>query len=184
MVSISGCDPLDPGSTPGTANFFFEKKMQSVGIEPTLLRTCALSMRLNHSAKTATGQTKKHSDPRGNRTPNLRVWNPTRYHCAMEPSLVPHPAKGKMIFPERCNSRLTIQRRLAWPLRKDDTHKSRKYTFSFLSFLFFSTKTVSQCDMMNEWCLLCCGCVVCVVYTYLAFRLPMRGQGETLADDH
>ena len=27
--------------------------MQSVGIEPTLLRTCALSMRLNHSAKTA-----------------------------------------------------------------------------------------------------------------------------------
>jgi hypothetical protein len=28
-------------------------KMQSVGIEPTLLRTCALSMRLNHSAKTA-----------------------------------------------------------------------------------------------------------------------------------
>ena len=22
VVSISGCDPLDPGSTPGTANFF------------------------------------------------------------------------------------------------------------------------------------------------------------------
>ena len=22
-------------------------------------------------------------DPRGNRTPNLRVWNPTRCHCAM-----------------------------------------------------------------------------------------------------
>ena len=31
----------------------FYKNMQSVGIEPTLLRTCALSMRLNHSAKTA-----------------------------------------------------------------------------------------------------------------------------------
>jgi hypothetical protein len=30
-----------------------KKTMQSVGIEPTLLRTCALSMRLNHSAKTA-----------------------------------------------------------------------------------------------------------------------------------
>ena len=29
------------------------KNLQSVGIEPTLLRTCALSMRLNHSAKTA-----------------------------------------------------------------------------------------------------------------------------------
>ena len=27
---------------------------------------------------------KKNVDPRGNRTPNLRVWNPTRYHCAME----------------------------------------------------------------------------------------------------
>lgn len=27
---------------------------------------------------------KKKNDPRGNRTPNLRVWNPTRYHCAME----------------------------------------------------------------------------------------------------
>ena len=26
----------------------------------------------------------KNVDPRGNRTPNLRVWNPTRYHCAME----------------------------------------------------------------------------------------------------
>ena len=30
-----------------------QKEMQTVGIEPTLLRTCALSMRLNHSAKTA-----------------------------------------------------------------------------------------------------------------------------------
>ena len=29
---------------------------------------------------------KYKSDPRGNRTPNLRVWNPTRYHCAMESS--------------------------------------------------------------------------------------------------
>ena len=26
----------------------------------------------------------------------------------------------------------TIQRRLAWPLRKDDTHKSRMYHFLFL----------------------------------------------------
>jgi hypothetical protein len=30
-----------------------EQKMQSVGIEPTLLRTRALSVRLNRSAKTA-----------------------------------------------------------------------------------------------------------------------------------
>ena len=32
----------------------------------------------------------------------------------------------------------TIQRRLAWPLRKDDTHKSRSVTFFlFLVFVFF-----------------------------------------------
>ena len=31
-----------------------EKKLQSVGIEPTLLRTRALSVRLNRSAKSAT----------------------------------------------------------------------------------------------------------------------------------
>ena len=37
--------------------------MQSVGIEPTLLRTCALSMRLNHSAKSAAmPQTAKFSE--------------------------------------------------------------------------------------------------------------------------
>ena len=30
----------------------------------------------------------------------------------------------------------TIQRRLAWPLRKDDTHKSRTYHF----FFFLGTK--------------------------------------------
>ena len=37
--------------------------MQSVGIEPTLLRTCALSMRLNHSAKTAILQNQKMRGP-------------------------------------------------------------------------------------------------------------------------
>ena len=38
-------------------------KMQSVGIEPTLLRTCALSMRLNHSAKTAPSYQKNMRGP-------------------------------------------------------------------------------------------------------------------------
>ena len=32
----------------------------------------------------------------------------------------------------------TIQRRLAWPLRKDDTHKSRMYHFFFAPLLFLS----------------------------------------------
>jgi hypothetical protein len=31
-----------------------------------------------------TGSSKKGDDLRGNRTPNLRVWNPTRCHCAMK----------------------------------------------------------------------------------------------------
>ena len=39
---------------------------------------------LNHSDTTSSCQTNQNVDPRGNRTPNLRVWNPTRYHCAME----------------------------------------------------------------------------------------------------
>ena len=30
---------------------------------------------------------KKVDDLRGNRTPNLRVWNPTRCHCAMKSHL-------------------------------------------------------------------------------------------------
>ena len=34
----------------------------------------------------------------------------------------------------------TIQRRLAWPLRKDDTHKSRTYHFFFFFFSFFFFK--------------------------------------------
>ena len=52
VVSISGCDPLDPGSTPGTAIFFrtFEvaflaqkKKVEEQGIDPCA--SCMLSMR-------------------------------------------------------------------------------------------------------------------------------------------
>ena len=31
------------------------------------------------------------NDLRGNRTPNLRVWNPTRCHCAMKSHLWPAP---------------------------------------------------------------------------------------------
>ena len=34
---------------------------------------------------------KKVDDLRGNRTPNLRVWNPTRCHCAMKSHLWPAP---------------------------------------------------------------------------------------------
>ncbi|RID49323.1 hypothetical protein BRARA_H00130 [Brassica rapa] len=37
----------------------------------------------------------------------------------------------------------TIQRRLAWPLRKDDTHKSRNGPNFFFSF-FFSNRSPSS----------------------------------------
>ena len=39
-----------------------QKKVQSVGIEPTLFRTRALSVRLNRSAKTAMWKTESKND--------------------------------------------------------------------------------------------------------------------------
>lgn len=42
------------------------------------------------------GSSKKGDDLRGNRTPNLRVWNPTRCHCAMK-SYLPIHAVGMNI---------------------------------------------------------------------------------------
>ena len=64
MVSIPACHAGDPGSIPGLGGFF--------------LLIAAKSKKRNQ----------KKTDPRGNRTPNLRVWNPTRCHCAMESSHV------------------------------------------------------------------------------------------------
>ncbi|KAF8116441.1 hypothetical protein N665_0017s0004 [Sinapis alba] len=44
----------------------------------------------------------------------------------------------KVIVPSGTSDKIgTIQRRLAWPLRKDDTHKSRNGPNFFLSFFFF-----------------------------------------------
>ena len=42
----------------------------------------------------------------------------------------------------------TIQRRLAWPLRKDDTHKSRSVTNSFFScfFVYFRQRAFACCE--------------------------------------
>jgi len=46
----------------------------------------------------------------------------------------------------------TIQRRLAWPLRKDDTHKSRMYLF-FDFFLYFvrNPYTANQTESCKYW---------------------------------
>ena len=60
VVSIPACHAGDPGSIPGFGEFFF-----------LFGRVCA-----------------KRTNPRGNRTPNLRVWNPTRCHCAMESAVM------------------------------------------------------------------------------------------------
>ena len=51
----------------------------------------------------------------------------------------------------------TIQRRLAWPLRKDDTHKSRMYHFCFSSFFpspgffFFTAENMSCLSALGMW---------------------------------
>ena len=51
----------------------------------------------------------------------------------------------------------TIQRRLAWPLRKDDTHKSRMYHFCFSSFfpspgfIFFTAENMSCLSALGMW---------------------------------
>ncbi|CAN7104779.1 unnamed protein product, partial [Brassica rapa subsp. narinosa] len=43
----------------------------------------------------------------------------------------------KVIVPSGTSDKIgTIQRRLAWPLRKDDTHKSRNGPNFFCSFFF------------------------------------------------
>ena len=65
--------------------FFYTEKMQSVGIEPTLLRTCALSMRLNHSAKTALSLCfgKKRKSQQGGSTPDLPLTKRLPCHLAI-----------------------------------------------------------------------------------------------------
>ena len=49
----------------------------------------------------------------------------------------------------------TIQRRLAWPLRKDDTHKSRMYHFCFCRYLSAFRRSVLRpgpaFGIMAEW---------------------------------
>ena len=51
---------------------------------PDLPLTKRLPCHLAIPAHRLRNHEKVKNDPRGNRTPNLRVWNPTRYHCAME----------------------------------------------------------------------------------------------------
>ena len=45
----------------------------------------------------------------------------------------------------------TIQRRLAWPLRKDDTHKSRMYHFCFFLFQKFYSKACSELHLFGSF---------------------------------
>ena len=56
-------------------------KMQSVGIEPTLLRTCALSMRLNHSAKTASCERRKVEKKSRKEICRAKVARPSKTLC-------------------------------------------------------------------------------------------------------
>ena len=46
-----------------------------------------------------------------------------------------HPSGRKTVSYDKIG---TIQRRLAWPLRKDDTHKSRTYHFFYICTFIFA----------------------------------------------
>ena len=46
----------------------------------------------------------------------------------------------------------TIQRRLAWPLRKDDTHKSRSYHYFFCVWCGGGGRGGGACSRWGAWC--------------------------------
>ncbi|RID80517.1 hypothetical protein BRARA_A03177 [Brassica rapa] len=53
-----------------------------------------------------------------------------------------------MIVPSGTSDKIgTIQRRLAWPLRKDDTHKSRNDRFSLHRFCWVSIASRSESEL-------------------------------------
>ena len=91
MVSIPACHAGNPGSIPGLGVFFrwvgkiLRKRQWCIG---NIEASQALAPGSTPGWRTIFWQVWKNNDPRGNRTPNLRVWNPTRYHCAMESFLI------------------------------------------------------------------------------------------------
>lgn len=106
MVSIPACHAGDPGSIPGFGEFFL-----------CVLCACVL-------CATVRGQ-QKRTDPRGNRTPNLRVWNPTRCHCAME-SAVNEVVEIKKQVPGGTRTRnLCLRRAAPYPLGHRDPNTTK-----------------------------------------------------------
>ena len=97
-----GSQSAGTGSKPCSSTFFFwekkakeasKKKSQKSSKAGNRTRvSCVTGRNTNHFTTSdfwkkcfwREKRAKKKNDPRGNRTPNLRVWNPTRYHCAME----------------------------------------------------------------------------------------------------
>ena len=81
-----------------------------------------------HGVRRAARQGAGHSRPCGNHCAAKADWPGRSAVCPGAPR-----AAGRRVDPLRRSSVKigTIQRRLAWPLRKDDTHKSRMYHFFF-----------------------------------------------------
>ena len=76
--------------------------------------------------------------------------------AAHDPSRV--PCNGTSL---RSSAKIgTIQRRLAWPLRKDDTHKSRMYHFCFSSFFHLQVFFFSLPRICHVWVHWVCGPIV------------------------
>ncbi|KAH7420559.1 hypothetical protein KP509_13G012300, partial [Ceratopteris richardii] len=58
--------------------------------------------------------------------PNFFAEPPASRCSPLLPSPLRHPQRLAAVVPSGTSDKIgTIQRRLAWPLRKDDTHKSR-----------------------------------------------------------
>ena len=126
-----------------------------VGKFPTLLPICHIGQKshLSHREKSHLSHRAKVtlSSVGGSGT----AWEPLRVLTAFSPGFYPaeiwSPSAGKSadlsyhvqlytLDPLRRFPSVkigTIQRRLAWPLRKDDTHKSRSVTNFFIDFLRF-----------------------------------------------
>ena len=130
VVMIVACQVMDPGSIPGERIFVLIRDG---------LTTCSRVSFI-----------KKNNDLRGNRTPNLRVWNPTRCHCAMKSF---HARRKYLGALESAKVQRAV---LAERLRRTLKARVRKSVGSIptdcISFLFFF---LSRADSLHESLDLC-----------------------------
>ena len=70
----------------------------------------------------------------------------------------------------------TIQRRLAWPLRKDDTHKSRSVTIFFNNFcsLYWHWQYWSATHYISTCAVICIFLCISLLYLFFFLSLPLE----------